>query len=99
MLYEVITGTLVVEAKGKELAGYKFKIQVSVDDCTGCGVCAEVCPTTPKTLVMQPIASQEAEKERWEYMHEKVGYKTPTDPMKNIAFSQFAQPLFEFSGA
>jgi len=92
-------GTLVVEAKGKELAGYKFKIQVSVDDCTGCGVCAEVCPTTPKTLVMQPIASQEAEKERWEYMHEKVGYKTPTDPMKNIAFSQFAQPLFEFSGA
>ena len=92
-------GTMVVPAKGKGLEGYKFKIQVSVDDCTGCGVCADVCPTTPKTLNMQPLASQVAEKERWEYMHKEVGYKTPVDPMKNIAFSQFAQPLFEFSGA
>lgn len=92
-------GTNVIKAKGKALAGYNYKIQVSVEDCTGCGVCASVCPSKPKTLTMMPFASQKAEKERWHYMHEKVGYKTPVEPTKNIISSQFAQPLFEFSGA
>lgn len=92
-------GTVALPAKNKELTGYKFRIQVSVDDCTGCGVCADMCPAKPKALVMKPYESQLSEKERWYYMHEKVGYKTPVEPAKNILFSQFAQPLFEFSGA
>ncbi|MBN2893645.1 MAG: pyruvate:ferredoxin (flavodoxin) oxidoreductase [Bacteroidales bacterium] len=92
-------GTTLLKAKGKGLEGYQYKIQISVEDCTGCGVCADVCPTTPKTLNMMPIATQMAEKERWEYMFKKVGHKTPVDPTKNILVSQFAQPLFEFSGA
>jgi len=92
-------GTVTIPAKGVGLEGYAFKIQVSVDDCTGCGVCADMCPTTPKTLILKAIATQQEEKPRWEYMHHTVGYKTVVDKSKNIANSQFAQPLFEFSGA
>jgi pyruvate-ferredoxin/flavodoxin oxidoreductase len=70
------------------LKAYKFRIQVSVYDCTGCSNCADVCPSKNKALIMKPLETQLAEAERWTYMHEKV--------VKN---SQFAQPLFEFSGA
>ncbi|MCD4774309.1 MAG: pyruvate:ferredoxin (flavodoxin) oxidoreductase [Bacteroidales bacterium] len=79
---------------------YKFKIQVSVLDCTGCGSCVEVCPSKTKSLVMKPIGSQFDEVDRWNYMHEKVGYKDDVVPKdKTVKNSQFAQPLFEFSGA
>ncbi len=77
-----------------------FKIQVSVLDCTGCGNCADVCPSKNKALIMKPLESQSEEIERWTYMHEKVGYKdTVVDKFVNVKNSQFAQPLFEFSGA
>ncbi len=79
---------------------YKFKIQVSVLDCTGCGSCVEVCPSKTKSLVLKPIGSQLDEVDRWNYMHEKVGYKDDVVPKdKTVKNSQFAQPLFEFSGA
>jgi pyruvate-ferredoxin/flavodoxin oxidoreductase len=82
------------------LKAYKFKIQVSVLDCTGCGNCAEVCPSKNKALVMKPLETQAEEIPRWTYMHEKVGYKdTVVDKFVNVKNSQFAQPLFEFSGA
>jgi len=49
---------------------------------------------------MKPFETQLAEAERWTYMHEKVGYKdTVADKFVNVKNSQFAQPLFEFSGA
>jgi len=79
---------------------YQFKIQVSVLDCTGCGNCADVCPAKEKALVMKPLGTQMAEVGRWEYMHNKVGYKDTVLPKdKTVKNSQFAQPLFEFSGA
>jgi pyruvate-ferredoxin/flavodoxin oxidoreductase len=79
---------------------YKYKIQVSPLDCTGCGNCADVCPAKEKALVMQPLDSQLVEDERWDYMHNKVGYKDTILPKeKSVKNSQFAQPLFEFSGA
>jgi len=79
---------------------YKFKIQVSPLDCTGCGNCADVCPSKEKALVMKPLDSQLVEDERWDYMHNKVGYKDTVLPKeKSVKNSQFAQPLFEFSGA
>ena len=77
---------------------YKFRIQVSPLDCTGCGNCVDVCPAKEKALVMQPLASQMGEVERWNYLHEQVGYKD-IDRAKMVKNSQFAQPLFEFSGA
>jgi pyruvate-ferredoxin/flavodoxin oxidoreductase len=82
------------------LKAYKFKIQVSVLDCTGCGNCADVCPSKNKALIMKPLETQLEEIPRWTYMHEKVGYKdTVVDKFVNVKNSQFVQPLFEFSGA
>lgn len=79
---------------------YKFKIQVSVLDCTGCGACVEICPSKIKSLALKPIASQFDEIDRWNYMNDKVGYKDDVVPKdKTVKNSQFAQPLFEFSGA
>jgi len=69
-------------------------------DCTGCGVCVEVCPSKEKSLVMKPIGSQFDEIDRWNYMNDKVGYKEDVVAKdKSVKNSQFAQPLFEFSGA
>lgn len=82
------------------LKAYKFKIQLSVYDCTGCGNCADICPSKKKALIMKPMETQLAEADRWTYMHEKVGYKdTVVDKFVNVKNSQFSQPLFEFSGA
>ncbi len=92
--------TITLKAVGKELEGLQFRIQVSVLDCTGCGNCAEVCPSKTKALEMKPLGTQEAEIERFNYMENHVGYKTANlDIFKTFKNSQFAQPLFEFSGA
>ena len=58
-------GTQTKPAIGKELAGYKFRIQVSPLDCTGCGNCADVCPAKTKALVMKPLESQMTEEPRF----------------------------------
>ncbi len=93
-------GTATIPATGKELSGLQFRIQVSVLDCTGCSVCAEVCPSKEKSLVMKPLETQKAEEERWDYISSKVSYKDNIVPKDKIfKNSQFAQPLFEFSGA
>ncbi|WP_461639551.1 pyruvate:ferredoxin (flavodoxin) oxidoreductase [Labilibaculum euxinus] len=92
-------GTAVKPATGKELKGLHFRIQVAVEDCTGCGNCVDVCPAPKaKALVLKHLETQDVEKERWHYMDEKVGYKDLL-PKNNVKNSQFAQPLFEFSGA
>ena len=92
-------GTETVEGKGG-IKGYHYRIQVSVLDCTGCSNCAEICPSKEKALVMKPLETQNAEIERWNYMHKEVGYKENVVPKdKTIKNSQFAKPLFEFSGA
>ena len=93
-------GTKVLKATGKALDGLNFKIQVSVLDCTGCGNCADVCPSKEKALIMKPLGEQMAEAERWDYISKNVSYKdTYLEKSKSVKNSQFAQPLFEFSGA
>jgi len=92
-------GTELLETKGK-LAPHKFRIQVSPLDCTGCGNCADVCPSKEKALVMEPLESQEAEIGRWDYFANNITYKdTVVNKFQSFKNSQFAQPLFEFSGA
>ena len=83
-----------------ETKNYKFRIQVSPLDCTGCGNCVDVCPAKQKALVMRPLGEQMNQVEKWEYMNGTVGYKEgAVDKTKTVKNSQFAQPLFEFSGA
>jgi pyruvate-ferredoxin/flavodoxin oxidoreductase len=93
-------GTTTIQGIPGVLKQYRFRIQVSVYDCTGCGNCADVCPSKNKALIMKPLETQLVEADRWTYMHEKVGYKdTVVDKFVNVKNSQFSQPLFEFSGA
>ncbi|MGD9639525.1 MAG: pyruvate:ferredoxin (flavodoxin) oxidoreductase [Alphaproteobacteria bacterium] len=92
-------GTVTITGTGgtKE---YQFRLQVSPLDCTGCGNCVDVCPAKSKALVMKPLETQLDEDARFDYMHNKVGYKdTVLEKSKSVKNSQFAQPLFEFSGA
>ena len=89
-----------IDAKGKGLEGLKYRIQVSPLDCTGCNVCVEVCPSKEKSLVMQALDSQKVQEENWDYVAANVKYKTDVvDAKSSLKNSQFAQPLFEFSGA
>ncbi len=84
----------------KTFPGLQFRIQVSVLDCTGCGNCADVCPSKVKSLEMVPLDTQHDEIERWNYLENKVKTKENLpDKMSNVKNSQFVQPLFEFSGA
>ena len=89
-------------ADGKALLkDYKFALAVSVDDCTGCGNCVDVCPSKPeKALALEPYIEHTADQAAFDWLHSKIGYKSGVvNPAANIKNSQFAQPLFEFSGA
>ncbi|MDR2065122.1 MAG: pyruvate:ferredoxin (flavodoxin) oxidoreductase [Prevotellaceae bacterium] len=84
----------------KEMSGMHFRIQVSVLDCTGCGNCADICPSKTKALYMEPLETQMEQVKNWEYSQHNVTYKDYLiDKTSNVKNSQFAQPLFEFSGA
>ena len=84
----------------KPFVGMGYRMQVSVLDCTGCGNCIDICPAKEKALVMKPLDTQMGEVANWNYAMKKV---TPKDDMiekfASIRNSQFAQPLFQFSGA
>ena len=86
------------------MKGMKFRMQVGVMDCLGCGNCVDVCPGNPKlggpALKMVSLESQLAEAANWDYCVENVKTKQNlVDIAANVKNSQFATPLFEFSGA
>lgn len=93
-----------LKATGKQFEGMQFRIQVDVLDCLGCGNCADVCPGNPKkggkALKMAALETQLAEAPNWDFCAEKVTTKQHLVDIKaNVKNSQFATPLFEFSGA
>lgn len=90
-----------IDAKGKELVGLKYKIQVSPLDCTGCELCAHECPSKEKSLVMVPLNGEieKGEQENADYLFKKVVYKDDLVNKQSVKGSGFAQPLFEFHGA
>ncbi len=93
-------GTATLKAIPKTFDGLQFRIQISPLDCTGCGNCADVCPAKTKALVMKPLDTQMHQAEAWDYVAANVTYKDTLAPKEqNVKNSQFAQPLFEFSGA
>lgn len=95
-----------VPIKGKEFEQLHVSYQVAPEDCTGCGLCVEVCPARDKSnvsrkaLMMAPLPPlREQERENWDYFltlpefdREKIRWSTMKGTM-------MAQPLFEFSGA
>ena len=91
-------GFVTVPAKGKELAGYQYKMQVSPLDCLGCGNCADICPAPGKALTMEPLATQEFEAPYWDYAME-LPIRDELVSKTSVKGSQFAKPYFEFSGA
>ena len=90
----------------KAMAGMHFRIETSVLDCLGCGNCADVCPGKKgeKALKMVPFnvdaPEMVKEAENWTYLTKNVTSKQHlVDIKQSPKNSQFAQPLFEFSGA
>ncbi len=95
-----------IDAKFKEFPGAKFTIQVSPEDCTGCGICVEACPAKDKTntarkainMAEQPPL-REQESANWEFfLGLPEADRTAFSPA-TIKNAQLLQPLFEFSGA
>lgn len=92
--------------KGKEFAGKKFILQISAEDCTGCGICTSACPAKnkadpeKKAINMDHIENHiEAEVANWKFF-ETLPYVKRTEVAKNLPkTTQMIQPLFEFSGA
>ena len=89
-------------AIGKMFAGMRFIQAVDVLDCLGCGNCADVCPGKKgeKALVMKPLETQLDKQSLWDHCVKEVSSKQHlVDIKSNVKNSQFATPLFEFSGA
>lgn len=79
--------------------GAKFRMQISPLDCTGCGVCANVCPAKEKALVMVPAEQiNDVEVANYKFAQTVARVESPLNPT-TAKGSQFKQPLFEFSGA
>ena len=84
------------------MKGMQFRMQVSVLDCLGCGNCADVCPGNKegKALTMVALDGELDEAANWDYCVKNVKSKQSlVDIKSNPKNSQFATPLFEFSGA
>ena len=95
-----------VDAKFKELPGTKFTIQVSPEDCTGCGLCVEACPSKNKAdpsrkainMAEQPPI-REQESGNWDFFLTLPEVDRSAFQPTTVKNSQLLQPLFEFSGA
>lgn len=84
------------------MAGMHFRIQVDVLDCMGCENCVDICPGNKqgKALSMQSIETQYDNQKNWDYSVKNISSKQHlVDIAANVKNSQFATPLFEFSGA
>jgi pyruvate-ferredoxin/flavodoxin oxidoreductase len=89
--------TIKAMVKDKELA---FKVQVYIEDCTGCGVCVDACPVKDKALKMSPIQEERAKNENENYkFFDSLPDNSDGAVPKTVKWSQFKKPLFEFSGA
>ncbi len=95
-----------MDFKGTEYKGMKYTIQVAPEDCTGCGVCVDICPARSKSATkVKAINMKPQEPLR---LPERVNYdfflNLPEVDRRTVKFdsvkgSQFLQPLFEYSGA
>ncbi len=94
------------EFRSRDLLDHRLTIQVAPDDCTGCGVCVDVCPaksktdTSHKAIDMAPVADhRDAERVRWDFFQSIAPLERGLIPHDTVKGSQVLEPLFEFSGA
>lgn len=90
-------GFIVKDFRGP-VKGLKYRIIVSQEDCVGCGLCANVCPTREKSLVMKPIDTQIEKQKYWDYAISLPAKENPLRP-GTLQWSQYQPSYFEFSGA
>jgi len=93
-------------ARDKEWQGLNYTIQVAPEDCTGCGICVDVCParnksaTRLKAINMEPQpALRAAESENWRFFLKLPEVDRRKIKLTTIRQQQLQEPLFEFSGA
>ncbi len=94
------------DSRIKAFDGQKYTQQISPEDCTGCGLCVEICPAKnkqdpgKKAINMVPVEKiQEQEKVNWEFFENIPLVDREKLQLHRIRDLQFTQPLFEFSGA
>jgi pyruvate-ferredoxin/flavodoxin oxidoreductase len=94
------------ESTGKDLRGKRIIVQVAPDDCTGCGICVDVCPARSKevskhkAIDMEPKAPHlERERRNYSYFLEIPEIQRSEVIVNSVKGSQLLQPLFEYSGA
>jgi pyruvate-ferredoxin/flavodoxin oxidoreductase len=90
-----------VKSKTKNDKDLEYKIQVYIEDCTGCGSCVEVCPAKTKALEFSPIDTEReaGEGENALYFDDLPDNILDGTNISQVKGSQFIKPLFEFSGA
>ncbi len=95
-LNEAPEGFITREMRGAD--GLQYRIQVSLEDCTGCGLCVEVCPAKEKALALKPYDAQKEQAINWAFA---MTLSQKINPVKKFSVkgSQFEKPLLEFSGA
>jgi pyruvate-ferredoxin/flavodoxin oxidoreductase len=87
-----------IDAKDREWKGLKYTIQVAPEDCTGCAICADVCPTQALQMKPQPPL-REMEKTNWQFFLDIPELDRGLIKISSLRQQQVEQPLFEFSGA
>lgn len=93
-------GMTLLDARGKEFEGLKFRMQVSPMDCLGCGSCVNTCPAKDKALKFVDVEkARDDERENWSFMTHHVTNKANLTNTTNAKGVQFKLPLLEFSGA
>ena len=92
------------EFKSRELVDHRITIQVAPDDCTGCGVCVDVCPAKSKTEVehksinLEPAdAHRDAERPNWDFFQSIPPLDRSLIAHDTVKGAQVLEPLFEFS--
>src|SRR6056297_1724656 len=87
-----------VTPNNKKISDYEYRMQLYPMDCVGCGNCADICPTNALEMVFSEEIMED-EIENNQYVIDNVSIKDDVMSKENVIGSQFAKPLFEFSGA
>jgi pyruvate-ferredoxin/flavodoxin oxidoreductase len=105
-LADAPAGFKTADYRGKEFPGWKFVVQVAPDDCTGCGLCVDVCPAKDKEKAKHKAIDMELklphlgnEQANWDYFLNLPDVDRSKVKPDTIKGSQLLLPLFEFSGA